>query len=120
MNEPPPPTVSVIIPAFNAAPYVRGAIQSALTSRDVPVEVIVVDDGSDDDTWQVLEGLEGKIRKVRQDRGGPYRARNLGGRLARGEWLAFLDADDDWKQDKVAKQLARAEEPDGGIRSARH
>ena len=113
MSERYAPAVSVIIPAFNAAPYVTGAIQSALASRNVPVEVIVIDDASDDDTWQVLEGFEGKIRKVRQARGGPYRARNLGGRLARGEWLAFLDADDDWRQDKLAKQLALADEHTG-------
>lgn len=109
------PAVSVIIPTFNAAAYVGQAISSALASQEVVVEVIVVDDGSDDYTWQVLEGYGAAVRKTRQDRGGPYRARNLGAELARADWLAFLDADDDWRPDKLAKQLALADEQTGLI-----
>jgi glycosyltransferase involved in cell wall biosynthesis len=110
MTDDPHPTVSVVIPTFNAVEYVGQAIGSALASRDVDLEVIVVDDGSDDGTWEALEGLDGRVRKVRQDRGGAYRARNLGAQLARGEWLAFLDADDEWSPDKLAEQLALADE----------
>lgn len=109
------PAVSVIIPALNAAPYIRRAIVSALESEDVSVEVIVVDDGSKDDTWQVLDDLGPRIRKVRQAPGGPYRARNLGVELARGEWLAFLDADDEWAPSKLYKQLAMADKETGLI-----
>jgi glycosyltransferase involved in cell wall biosynthesis len=109
MNDPhAEPKVSVIIPTFNAASYIGHAISAALASKDVPVEVIVIDDGSTDGTWELLEGLDAGVRKVRQDRRGPYAARNLGAQLARGEWLAFLDADDDWRADKLACQLALA------------
>jgi glycosyltransferase involved in cell wall biosynthesis len=109
MNDPHPvPKVTVIIPTFNSAAYIGNAISSVLASKDVPVEVIVIDDGSNDGTWELLERLDVDIRKVRQERGGPYRARNLGAQLARGEWLAFLDADDDWSPDKLARQLALA------------
>jgi glycosyltransferase involved in cell wall biosynthesis len=102
------PTVSTIIPVYNGAAYVRQAIDSVLAQRDVRVELIVIDDGSTDDTWQVLESYGDAIRKERQANGGPDRARNLGARLATGDWLAFLDADDEWLPDKLAKQLALA------------
>lgn len=115
MSDPSVPTVSVIIPALNAAAYIGQAVSSALASQDVALEVIVIDDGSEDGTWQVLEGFDARVRKVRQNRGGPYRARNLGARRARGEWLAFLDADDDWRPDKLAKQLAVADDQIGLI-----
>jgi glycosyltransferase involved in cell wall biosynthesis len=104
------PTVSVIIPTFNGVAFISQAISSALLTRNVSVEVIVIDDESTDDTWQILEGFGDAIRKVQQSKGGPYKARNLGARLARGKWLAFLDADDDWFPDKLAKQLALADE----------
>ena len=108
--EPRSTLVTAIIPTFNAAEYVSQAITSVLASRGVPVEVIVIDDQSTDDTWQVLERFGGAIQKVRQQKGGPYKARNLGARLAKGEWLAFLDADDEWLPDKLARQLAAADE----------
>jgi glycosyltransferase involved in cell wall biosynthesis len=99
--------VSVVIPCYNGAAYVGNAVRSALDQTDVSVEVIVIDDGSTDATWTVLEGFGDQIRKVRQANGGPVRARNLGAHLARGTWLAFLDADDEWRSDKLARQLAR-------------
>jgi glycosyltransferase involved in cell wall biosynthesis len=102
------PRVSVIIAVFNGADYVGESVSSALASRDVPLEVLVIDDGSSDGTWEVLETFGDRIRKVRQDHAGPYTARNLGARLARGEWLAFLDADDAWLPDKLNRQLALA------------
>jgi glycosyltransferase involved in cell wall biosynthesis len=103
------PLVSVIIPTFNAAAYVAQAIASAQCSREVPLEIIVIDDESTDGTWSVLETFEESIRKVRQTKGGPYKARNLGARLARGEWLAFLDADDEWAPGKLARQMDAAD-----------
>jgi glycosyltransferase involved in cell wall biosynthesis len=109
------PQVSVIIPAYNSEAYVSYAISSVLASRDVELEVIVIDDESTDGTWQVLEEFGSAIRKVRQSKGGPYKARNLGAKLARGEWIAFLDADDDWAQEKLASQLALAEDQVGLI-----
>jgi glycosyltransferase involved in cell wall biosynthesis len=97
--------VSAIIPAFNAALYVEQAVESALAQDGVETEVIVVDDSSTDGTWQKLESFGDRIRKVRQTNGGPAKARNHGARLATGEWLAFLDADDEWLPEKTAKQL---------------
>jgi glycosyltransferase involved in cell wall biosynthesis len=98
--------VTVIIPSFNAAKYVAQAVESALSQQGVPLEVIVIDDGSTDDTLRVLEGFGPRIQVVRQDRAGPYRARNLGAQMAKGSWLALLDADDDWLPGKLAAQLA--------------
>jgi glycosyltransferase involved in cell wall biosynthesis len=109
----PRPQVSVIISAYNAAAYVAEAVSSALASSDVTLEVLVVDDGSTDGTWDVLGTFGDRIRRMRQDNGGPYKARNLAARLARGEWLAFLDADDVWTPDKLQRQLALADESIG-------
>lgn len=103
------PIVSVIIPTYNAAEYVRDAIGSALSSTRIPLEVIAVDDGSTDGTLQILESYGDSIRRFRQPNGGPYRARNLGAKYARGSWLAFLDADDKWERDKLEKQIECAE-----------
>jgi glycosyltransferase involved in cell wall biosynthesis len=104
------PHVSAIIPAFNAQDHIVEAVSSALGQQGVATEVIVVDDGSTDDTWEVLERFGQDIRKVRQPNGGPARARNHGASLARGEWLAFLDADDLWAPEKLAAQLRAADE----------
>ncbi len=109
------PLVSVIIPAYNAEAFIGQAVSSALASRDVDLEVIVVDDGSTDGTWSILERFGTAVRKVRQAKGGPYRARNLAAGLARGKWLAFLDADDDWAPEKLAVQLKAADEGAGLI-----
>jgi glycosyltransferase involved in cell wall biosynthesis len=109
------PMVSVIIPSYNAAPFVGQAISSVLASSGVAIEVIVVDDGSSDGTWQVLEGFGERLRKFRAERGGAYRARNLGAEVARGQWLAFLDADDDWLPGKLRAQLAMADDDAGLI-----
>ncbi len=99
-------TVSVIIPCYNAADTIAQAVNSALDSCDVDVELIVVDDGSTDGTREILASFGDRITTRKQTRGGPYRARNLGASLASTEWLAFLDADDDWMPDKLARQLA--------------
>jgi glycosyltransferase involved in cell wall biosynthesis len=103
-------TVTAIIPAHNAVAYLKQAVDSALGQRGVEIEVIVIDDGSTDDTWSVMKGYGDAIRTVRTVKGGPYKARNHGVRLAAGRWLAFLDADDEWMPDKLAKQLALVED----------
>jgi glycosyltransferase involved in cell wall biosynthesis len=98
------PLVSVIIPSFNSAEFLSQAIDSALETT-VAVEVIVVDDGSTDSTPQVLAAYEGRVLTLHQQRGGPYRARNLAASHSRGQWLAFLDADDLWLPGKLERQL---------------
>jgi glycosyltransferase involved in cell wall biosynthesis len=103
-------TISTIIPAFNSARYVGAAIRSALDQRGVRNEVIVIDDGSSDRTGDVIKSFGDLVRSQRTAKFGPYKARNLGAKLVTGEWLAFLDADDEWLPDKLATQLARSDE----------
>lgn len=100
------PLVSVIIPTHNRRALVCGAVASALAQRDVAAEVIVVDDGSTDGTAAALAVFGGRIRYQRQPPRGVSAARNAGARLAAGVWLAFLDSDDLWRPDKLARQLA--------------
>ena len=98
--------VSVIIPAFNMGAFVGEAIESALTQTFADIEVIVVDDGSVDDTRTVSQRFEPRIRYAWQPNGGVNVARNHGIRLARGTAIAFLDADDVWLPRKLERQMA--------------
>ncbi len=101
--------VSVIMPCYNAAPYVEEAIGSALGQTHHDIEVIVVDDGSQDGSAEIVSRLAeahlGRIQLLSQNRKGPYPARNLGLRHARGAYVAFLDADDWWREDCLEKLL---------------
>jgi glycosyltransferase involved in cell wall biosynthesis len=105
--------VSVVVPTVDRAGRVTRTVASALAQRDVAVEVIAVDDGSVDDTPARLAALAGsdpRLRVLRHERrAGVARARNAGIAVARGEWLAFLDDDDLWAPDKLARQLTAAE-----------
>lgn len=103
------PTVSVIIPAFNAEKFLRETLESALGQTVPPLEVIVVDDGSTDGTVALVERFRGAVRLLRQANGGVARARNAGAAQAKGEWLAFLDADDVWLPGKLERQMASAD-----------
>lgn len=104
------PTVSVVIPTYNRAGKVRNAIESALAQTVTDVEVIVVDDGSSDDTGKILEEVFGdRIRYYAQVNQGVSVARNKGVEEARGEWIAFLDSDDFWEQDKLEWQFKALE-----------
>lgn len=108
--------LSAVIPAYNCAPYLADAIESALAQEGVDHEVIVVDDGSTDETPSIIAKFGERIRAVRQDNRGLSAARNRGISLARGEWIALLDADDTWEPEKSRKQLAYAREhPDCGL-----
>ena len=88
--------ISVVIPVFNGARFLAGAIDSALGQVGVSVEVIVVDDGSTDATARVAAGYGERITCLRQPNRGPSAARNFGIARARGDFLAFLDSDDVW------------------------
>ncbi len=94
--------VSVIIPTYNGEKFICQAIDSVLVQTFPHYEIIVVDDGSTDATWQVLETYGEKIRKFSKPNGGPGSARNMGIRNARGSYLAFLDQDDQWLPDRLA------------------
>lgn len=100
------PTVSVIIPAYNAEAFIADTIQSALDQTYRDIEIIVVDDGSSDRTVACARTFGDAVRVHQQRNGGVARARNAGVSLARGEWIAFLDSDDLWLPDKIEQQLA--------------
>ncbi len=106
--------VSVIIPTYNAAPYVREAIDSVLGQTYPNIEIIVVDDGSTDTTKDLLQAYlhKGKITVISQENKGPAAARNAGMQKARGTYIAFLDADDVWLPEKLARQLPLFDNPD--------
>ncbi|MDQ7857676.1 MAG: glycosyltransferase [Armatimonadota bacterium] len=110
------PLVSVIIPSHNYAHFLGAAIQSALDQRYRPLEVIVVDDGSTDDTPAVLERYAGRVKALRLDGRGVAAARNAGLARAEGRYVIFLDADDLLLPDGVTAQVARcARDPDLGV-----
>lgn len=99
-------SVSVVIPAHNAERYLGEAIGSALGQTVAPLEVVVVDDGSDDRTAEVARGFGDHVRCHSQAQGGIGAARNRGVELARGDYIAFLDSDDIWLPSKLELQLA--------------
>jgi glycosyltransferase involved in cell wall biosynthesis len=101
--------VSVIVPAFNAAWCVRRAVDSVLTQSFRGFELIVVDDGSTDDTAAILAGYGDALRVVSKPNGGLSSARNAGIAAAQGKYVAFLDADDWWLPGKLATQVALME-----------
>jgi hypothetical protein len=100
-----PPLVSVILPVHNRAAWVARAVTSALEQTYAPVEIIAIDDGSTDETRRVLDGFGDRIVVVSQPHAGAYAARNRGLRAARGEFIAFLDSDDRWLPDRLARQM---------------
>lgn len=110
--------VSIIIPAYNAARYVKGAVDSALAQTYPNVEVIVVDDGSTDNTAEILSpyAAAGKIKYVKQENKGLAGARNAGIRVSRGAYVALLDSDDLFLPEKISRQAAALEShPDFGV-----
>lgn len=100
------PRVSVVIPTYNRAAKVLGTIESVLSQTIADLEVIVIDDGSSDNTGTVLrEAFGNRIRYYAQSNQGVSSARNKGIAEARGEWIAFLDSDDLWESEKLELQL---------------
>jgi glycosyltransferase involved in cell wall biosynthesis len=113
------PLVSAVIPTYNYGRFVAEAVESALAQTYSPLEVIVVDDGSTDDTRERLAAFGDRIRYVYQPNQGLSAARNTGVREARGEWIAFLDSDDVWHPRRVELQMAHAAcQPDAGLIAA--
>lgn len=108
--------VSVVIPTYNRARYLAEAIESLLGQTYTDFEVIVVDDGSTDETPDVAARYSSEVRYVRQSNSERGAARNHGLRLARGEYVAFLDSDDFWKPDKLERDLDfLRDRPDVGL-----
>lgn len=103
--------VSVIIPAYNCESYIHTSIDSAL-AQQVSLEIIIINDCSTDSTEESLKGYLSNpaVRYIKNEQNlGAAGSRNLGVKLARGKYIAFLDADDWWEQDKLKKQLALIE-----------
>jgi glycosyltransferase involved in cell wall biosynthesis len=94
--------ISVLIPCYNAGPYIGEALESALGQTRPPHEVIVIDDGSTDDGADVVRGFGARVRYDLQDRRGIAAARNRALAQASGDWIAFLDADDIWPENSLA------------------
>ena len=116
MENVPTSLVSVVIPTYNSGRFIAQAIQSVLDQSYARYEVIVIDDGSTDETKDVLREFDGRIRYLYQANRGPSAARNAGIRLARGEYICFLDADDIWTPNKLEVQLTFMEQhPDIGL-----
>jgi glycosyltransferase involved in cell wall biosynthesis len=110
------PLVSVVVTTFNQAPYIAEAIRSALAQTYRNREIIVVDDGSTDDSPKVLAGFGTAISTIRQPNQGVAGARNRGIRAARGLLLAFLDGDDRWHPDMLRRLVEAYERfPDSGL-----
>jgi len=100
------PLVSAIIPTYNRAHVICEAVESALAQTYSPMEVIVVDDGSTDNTLERLREYKDRISAIRQANAGPATARNRGVAASHGELIAFLDSDDLWLPSKIERQVA--------------
>lgn len=106
VNVPRSHDVSVVIPCYNSAAYLPAALESVFGQTSGDHEVIVVDDGSSDETPAILDRYAPRLRSIRQDNAGAAAARNRGAREARGRWLAFLDADDVWPSNRLERMIA--------------
>ncbi|MBD2459421.1 glycosyltransferase family 2 protein [Oscillatoria sp. FACHB-1407] len=99
------PLVSVIIPVYNGADFLAGAIAEVQAQNYEPLEIIVVDDGSTDNTRAIAQLFQPSVRYLYQENQGPAAARNYGIRSAQGTILGFLDVDDAWSTDKLRTQV---------------
>ena len=118
---PPQPLVSVIVPSFNHAAYLRECLDSVLLQDYAPIELIVVDDGSSDGSLDILQSYGSRIRLLQQQGGRQARARNLALAVARGELVAFLDSDDRWRAGHLSAAVAAfAAQPQAALVWADH
>ncbi|MBI2058248.1 MAG: glycosyltransferase [Nitrospirae bacterium] len=112
------PEVTVIIPGYNCARYVRECIETILAQSYKNLEIVFVDDGSTDDTPKVVQSFKDAVRYFRRDRpsGGPFIPRNVAIRASRGRYIALIDADDRWLPEKLDRQMeVFGQNPDLGL-----
>jgi glycosyltransferase involved in cell wall biosynthesis len=100
------PLITCIIPVFNGERYLRETLDSVFAQTYRPLDVVLVDDGSTDKTAAIAATYDDRVRYIHQNNQGPAAARNQGIRAARGEFIAFLDADDLWHPEKLERQIA--------------
>ena len=105
-----PPLVSVIVPVYNAEDYLADALDSVIAQGYPALDIITIDDGSDDRSAAILNSGRYNTRYVRQENRGPAAARNVGLSMSSAEFVAFIDADDTWPPGKLSSQLAYLEE----------
>jgi glycosyltransferase involved in cell wall biosynthesis len=112
-----PPLVTVVIPLYNQEAFIASAVQSALNQNYPSIEVIIVNDGSQDESLKICQGiLDSRIRIITQENTGLSGARNTGIRAARGKYIALLDADDLWLPGKISEHVDLLETyPEVGI-----
>ena len=109
------PTVTCVVPAFDAGEHLRGALECIVAQTHPPTEVLVVDDGSADDTVAIARAWGEPVRVIEQPTSGPAATRNRGATEATGDLLAFLDPDDRWLPHKLEVQVAHlTAEPGAG------
>lgn len=106
------PLVSVVVPVYNGGRFLREALANIRAQNYDPLEIVVVDDGSTDDTPEVIAGLPAGVRTVRQANQGPAAARNAGVRVCAGDIVAFLDVDDLWPEGRLQAMVDRLLEDD--------
>jgi len=109
------PLVSVVIPNFNYAQYLSDAIESVIGQTYQNIEIIVVDDGSTDNSREIANLHQDKITLICKENGGVSSARNEGLAISKGSYICFLDADDFWEKSKVEQQLEVALDQDSGL-----
>src|SRR4051794_5813716 len=110
------PAVSVVIPTYNYARFIERALVSVLGQTHRPAEVLVIDDGSTDETATVVDRYATRVRYLRQENSGVSAARNAGVESSTGDLVAFLDADDEWVPNKLELQVeALTKRPEAGL-----
>lgn len=105
--------VSVILPVFNAGEYLEQIFQDILNQSYQDIELIVIDDGSTDNSWEIIQRFinnDSRIRAIQVENGGPSKARNLGLEMADGEYIRFIDADDRVPKDSIKKMIEKVKE----------
>ena len=98
--------ISVVIPTYNRKELLKRSIDSVINQTIKPSEIIIVDDGSNDGTEAMVKKKYDSLKLIQQKNKGASAARNSGIRASSGEWICFLDSDDEWKNDKLEKQIA--------------
>lgn len=107
--------ISVVIPAYNAEKTIEATLASVVKQTYAPAEIIVVDDGSKDNTCEVVSQKFPQVTLLRRENGGPAAARNQGIREATGTWIALLDADDTWLPNRLERQVPLTADPEVAI-----